>query len=202
MRRVPAVLGLLMILTALTASGVGVGLDVGLSTIAMREINATIDLYNDTNAASLSALSSAFDLSAYATLPVWRLIAETGVRMQFAGTGTDREAVRTTAIGGFGGAKLALGSFEFGADMVVSRASYDFPAAGYESMSGWGFGLGASAGYAFDLFGWLRISIAGHAQWLPIMSLRDAEGGVYQARDGAYLSFSGFGIEIGVLWNR
>ena len=171
------------------------------TTVRMSEVNAMIDLYNELNAASVGhvLMTTGFEISARIRVNRWL---STGLDLHFqqGGAGSDRDRIGTSC-----SAMLASSSAQFGrlrASLAggLGRSGYWFPAAFYESLRGWSPVVCASMGYALPISEQWSIDASIRLQWIPVYSMRDAQGGSYRSRSGPFLSFTGVGLVIGVHW--
>lgn len=192
-----------LIVCSISTCAIDFGANILATTISMSTIGDMIDLYNDVNDSDIRPLSSALGAEFQGSVSVnpW-LSANIGVSLQGAQTGTDREKVTTTLLGLFAGPQIYFGAWFASVELGLNRTSFSFPASFYESLRGWSMGVSSSIGYSFGITQTLTAEVATQFQWIPVYRLRDPEGGVYQARDGAFLSYTGIGLSIGITWKR
>ena len=98
------------------------------------------------------------------------------------------------------GGTFVRGGWHMGASVHGFRAALSFPLAGYEGLSGWGWGASGYAGYAFSIFGRAIFELNGVLQWLPVSEMRDPFGETYLGRGAPFLDFSGVGVSATLRW--
>ena len=98
------------------------------------------------------------------------------------------------------GGAFARGRWHMGAAVHGFRAGLSFPLAGYEGLSGWGWGVSGYAGYALPIFGRATLELNAVLQWLPVSEMSDSFGETYLGRGAPFLDFSGVGVSATLRW--
>jgi hypothetical protein len=197
----------LMVLVSGWVCGIEISGDIYVSTVRMTEANALVDLYNDVNAGTIPHLRYGLGAEVQARIPArlpfatW-LSPSVGLRLLGARSSDERETVRAATVGCLGGGICEFGPLWAHIAVGFSRSTFSFPVAHYERLSGWSLGLSASAGYEWSVLSRLSLEVGMRASWSPVLRLTDREGGVYRARNGPFLDFSGFGLFLGVSWRN
>jgi len=191
-----------LVLLASAAYGFALDADLRPTTLMMEEVGGLVAAYNDANGAGISyprfGWGGELRMGFIESMRVHPVV---GVRGVIASSGTDREAVTTSAAGAFAGIEISLGAWSAAFDLGAYRSQFDFSAGGYDDLSGWSAGGLAMVAYRWKLTRLLRASVGLTVNFLQVSELKDREGGLYGSRTGAILDFSGFGLTLGIGWN-
>lgn len=192
---------LICLAVSYTAVAVGISGNLLVSMVAMDQVNLLIDQYNGANQAEVSGLRLGWGAEADVSFgELAGIIPCVGLRGMVASSTAQREKVQSSLVGFYVGGTFQLGPLGLSTDIGAYRSSFSFPAAQYEGLTGWSGGIIGEASYTLRLTSALQVSLGVRLHWLPVQKLHDAEGGVYELREGAFLDFSGIGLSIGLAW--
>lgn len=110
------------------------------------------------------------------------------------------EMTRASLTGLCAGGAYIRGGWHMGVSVHGFRANLSFPLAGYEGLTGWGWGASGYAGYTFPIFARARIEFNAVLQWLPVSKMKDSFGETYLGRGAPFLDFSGVGVSATLCW--
>lgn len=173
-----------------------------LTTVRMATLNAEIDHQNELLHADLPPLHVGWGGKLGVVFPIWRFPLEShvGGRVLSPSVEGAGETVQASIAGIYAGATYSLGSWRIGADVGSYRSGLSFPLAGYDGLTGGGWGVLGRVEYTFRFFQRFLVGIGFDLCWLPIDTMVDAFGMTYLGRGGPFLDFSGIGISVGLSW--
>jgi len=202
MMRKRGMLVLAVLIGGVSLSAFGITIELEAGTVAMANVNALIDDFNEADVPELAHLNVGVGLGG--AIPVYRFanfgILSVGARGTIARQSARDASIVATSLGLLARFDAAFGRWTGSGEFYAGRGQLDFAAERLAGLTGWGLGLGGSISYGFPVMKRLSATAAVGFRWHPISEMSDDSGQKYRGRGTPFVDFSGLSASIGMKW--